>query len=89
MAQVAPPPARAVRRSGSTSTRFIADRSATMTPSPVPNPATLCPPPLTARSRPLSRAWSTTARTSRVSAQRTMTAGCLSIMKLWTRLASS
>src|SRR5712691_1679442 len=54
MAQVAPPPTRAVRRSGSTRTWLIADRSATIAPSPVPYPGTLCPPPRTARAAPLS-----------------------------------
>ena len=53
--QVAPPPARAVRAAGSTSTPCMRDRSATIAPSPVPKPGTLCPPPRTARSRPVSR----------------------------------
>ena len=53
---VVPPPARAMRRSGSTSTVRIPDRSATTASSAVPNPGTLCPPPRTANGRPVSRA---------------------------------
>ncbi len=49
---VAPPPTVAVRASGSTETAFIARRSMTRPSSTSAFPATLCPPPRTATSRP-------------------------------------
>ena len=79
---VAPPPTRAVRLSGSTRTFFIVERSMTSPSSTVPKPGTLCPPPRTARSSPLSPAARTTAITSAASVQRTTAAGLRSCMPL-------
>ena len=82
MAQVAPPPTRAIWVFGSTSIRVMPDKSTTIASSAVPKPGTLCPPPRTARSRPVATACATTARTSLALAQRTMACGRASIMKL-------
>ena len=79
---VAPPSARAVLAAGSTRTPRMPLRSITTPPSHVPNPGTLWPPPRTARSTPLSRAWSTAAITSPAFAARTIAAGRLSIIAL-------
>ncbi len=53
-----------------------------MAPSAVPNPGTLCEPPRTARSEPVSRAKLTTATTSLVEVHSTTASGRRSIMKL-------
>ena len=89
MAQVAPPPALAVRFAGSTSMRVRPDRSTTIASSAVPKPGTLCPPPRTATSRPVATACDTAACTSSALAQPTMASGLASIMKLYTCRASS
>jgi hypothetical protein len=74
---------------GSTRTFFIMLRSATTPSSTVPNPGTLCEPPRTARSSPLSAANPTAAITSPAFSQRTTTRGCLSIIALLTLRAAS
>ena len=79
---VAPPSARAVADAGSTRMPRIRDRSITTPPSHVPKPGTLCPPPRTARSSPLSRARFTAAMTSPTFAARTIIAGLRSIIAL-------
>ena len=88
-ASVAPPSTVARRRSGSTRTAFIRERSITSPPSHVALPAMLCPPPRTASSSPLSRANPTPRTTSAVVAQRAMTAGRRSIIAFQILRASS
>ena len=80
--QVVPPPAVAVRAASSTCTDCIGERSATIAPSAVPKPGTLCPPPRTARSIRRSAAARTTSTTSSSLAQRTIAAGRTSIIAL-------
>jgi hypothetical protein len=81
-AQVAPPSARTVRRTGSTCTLLMVARSTTRPPSHIEKPGTLCPPPRTATSRSWARAKLTAAITSATAAQRTMSAGWRSIIPL-------
>ena len=85
----APPPATAVRASGSTRTPRMPERSMTRPSSTLPRPPPLWPPPRIAMSRPCSRPNATAAITSATSLHRTMTAGCLSIMALYNARASS
>ena len=77
--QFAPPPHHAVRRSGSTRTRFIGRRSIINPPSTTACPATECPPPLTETSRPCSRASASAAITSATPVHRAISAGDRSI----------
>ena len=79
---VVPPPADAVRAASSTCTDCMPERSATIAPSAVPKPGTLCPPPRTARSILFSAAVRTTAATSSSVAQRTIAAGRASTIAL-------
>ena len=65
------------------------DKSITSAPSATPSPAALCPPPRTAISPPWLRANRTHAITSAASRHRTIAAGRLSIMALYTARASS
>ena len=71
----APPPARALRDSGSTRTDVIGERSMRTPPSHKAWPATAWPPPRTEISNPRSRANRSTARTSAVPVQLAMRAG--------------
>ena len=80
--QVHPASARTVWFSGLTVVLRSSDRSMTRASSDTPRPPALWPPPRTAISTPCSRANRTQAMTSAVSRQRTMAAGCLSIMAL-------
>jgi hypothetical protein len=82
--QSTPPPARAVFAAGSTSIDFRPPRSITIPPSQTPWPTTLCPPPRTATTRPVSRAKRTAAETSAVVEQRAISAGWRSIIALKT-----
>jgi hypothetical protein len=77
-----PVSARTVRRAGSTRMPFMAERSTMRPPSQTDFPATLCPPPRTARGRSCSRAKRTHAMTSAAPAHRAMRAGRRSIMAL-------
>src|SRR5215472_17543016 len=61
---------------------FISERSITRPSSQVPRLGPLCPPPRTANGSWCSRAKLTAAITSATSTQRTISAGCLSIMPL-------
>jgi hypothetical protein len=88
-AQLAPPCTVTLRRERSTRTPRICDRSTTMPRSATAVPATLWPPPRTASSSRRSRANCTAAATSDVPAQRTISAGRLSIMPFQTRRARS
>jgi len=81
--------AQAVRPPGSISTAFISERSRTIPPSEVPNPARLWPPLRTASSAPVSRARLTVRETSDASATRTIAAGRRSNPVKKTRRASS
>src|SRR5712691_459186 len=65
------------------------DRSMTMPPSQVPNPATLCPPPRTATTISCARAKRRAAMTSSTPAQRAMRAGRLSAIAFQTMRAAS
>src|SRR6516165_9067978 len=87
--QVAPASTRTVWSCGLTVVLRISDRSMTRAPSQTPKPAALWPPPRTAISVPCSRADRTQVMTSAVSRQRTMAAGRLSIMALYTARAWS
>jgi hypothetical protein len=80
--QVAPPSARTVRARGATRTPLIRERSTTTPPSFVPKPGTLCEPPRTERSSPLSRAKPTAAITSAALVGRATTRGRRSIIAL-------
>ena len=80
--QVAPPAALPSRWSGSTVTDRMPVKSATTAPSAVPKPGTLCPPPRTASSVPVSPAYRTTAATSWAVVQRTTACGRASIIAL-------
>ena len=84
-----PGSARAMRATGSIRTLFMRDRSMTMPPSQTEWPATLWPPPRTARSRPCVRAKLTDAITSAVPAHLTINPGRLSIDPFHTCRASS
>jgi len=79
---VQPPSARTVLAAGSTRTPFMPERSITSPSSQIPNPPPLWPPPRTATSSLLSRAWFTQAMTSATSAHFTISAGRLSIIPL-------
>ncbi len=70
---------RAVRFSGSTRTPFIGERSIINASSATDRPGNEWPPLRTATGSPLARPSFTAAITSATPAQRTITAGCLSI----------
>src|SRR5215211_1869225 len=84
-----PPPHHAVRRSGSTRTRFIGRRSIVRPSSTMAWPATACPPPLTDTSNPCSLARASASITSATPVQRAITAGRRSTAALKTLRASS
>src|SRR3954471_4034449 len=85
----APGLTRAVRATESTSTARWAERSTTTPASHTALPATLWPPPRTARASPCSRAKRTEVTTSSRCAQRAMSAGRRSTMPFQTRRAES
>ena len=88
--QVAPPSARAIRASASTSTLRISERSITSPPSQTQWPAGLCPPPRTATSSPCARAKSNAvADVARRRGSATITAGRRSTRALKQRRTSS
>ena len=86
---VAPPPARAMRVPGSTSTASRPERSTTSPPSHTACPATLWPPPRTATGSPCSAAAPSAATTSAVLRQRAIATGLRSTSALNVVRASS
>ncbi len=86
---VAPPPTRARRASGSTTTWRIGLRSIITPPSGTAAPQYPCPPPRTATSSPESWAYRSAAATSSGPVHRTMTAGRRSMSPFHTDRASS
>ena len=81
-AQTAPPPTRATRRTGSTSTSHMSRTSRTRPSSTRHTPATECPPARTATGIPSARAAARTATTSSGAAQRATARGRRSIAPL-------
>src|SRR5215216_510805 len=86
---VAPPPERAIRALGSTSTARIAVRSTTSPSSHTQCPAGLCPPPRTATSSSFAPANSSAVATSAAPRQRAITAGLRSTSALKQRRVAS
>src|SRR3954452_5596114 len=87
--QVAPPPDRAIRASGSISTFRIRERSITRPSSTEQWPAGLWPPPRTAISSPCSWPKASAVATSSASTQRAIAAGLRTISRLKQRRARS